>query len=175
MEFEDVFWPNFLIHFSSSVRATCSDRHTLIHLYIVIITYLATFLQSPVSSPALGQNILLRIFSSEFIWGAWSDINYCLTVIILSMSGAPSDERSGLSFVLVTWTASVHFSKLAAGPRQLCLGIFFLHNFNMYSSLRARDRVTYSKQFGGPPLPDIFKLMNQTENKEYHLLGYNAV
>jgi hypothetical protein len=34
------------------------------------------------------------------------------------MSGAPSDERSGLSFVLVTWTASVQFSKFAAGPRQ---------------------------------------------------------
>jgi hypothetical protein len=31
------------------------------------------------------------------------------------MSGAPSDERSGLSFVLVTWTASVEFSKFAAG------------------------------------------------------------
>jgi hypothetical protein len=35
------------------------------------------------------------------------------------MSGAPSDERSGLSFLLVTWTASVQFSKFASGPRQL--------------------------------------------------------
>jgi hypothetical protein len=34
------------------------------------------------------------------------------------MSGAPSDERSGLPVVLVTWTASVQFSKFAAGPRQ---------------------------------------------------------
>jgi hypothetical protein len=34
------------------------------------------------------------------------------------MSGALSDERSGLSFVLVTWTTSVQFSKFAAGPRQ---------------------------------------------------------
>jgi hypothetical protein len=34
------------------------------------------------------------------------------------MSGAPSDERSCLSFVIVTWTASVQFSKFAVGPRQ---------------------------------------------------------
>jgi hypothetical protein len=40
------------------------------------------------------------------------------TSIVLSITGAPSDERSGLSFVLVTWTASVQYSKFAAGPRQ---------------------------------------------------------
>jgi hypothetical protein len=34
------------------------------------------------------------------------------------MSGTPSDGKSGLSFVLVTWTASIQFSKFAAGPRQ---------------------------------------------------------
>jgi hypothetical protein len=32
---------------------------------------------------------------------------YCLTGIVLSMSGAPSDGRSGLSSVLVTWTAGL--------------------------------------------------------------------
>jgi hypothetical protein len=37
------------------------------------------------------------------------------------MSGAPSDKRLGLSFVLVTWTASVQFNKFAAGPRQLLI------------------------------------------------------
>jgi hypothetical protein len=37
------------------------------------------------------------------------------------MSGAPSDESSGLSFVLVIWTASVQYSKFAAGPRQLLI------------------------------------------------------
>jgi hypothetical protein len=35
------------------------------------------------------------------------------------VSSAPSDERSDLSFVLVTWTSSVQFSKFAAGTRQL--------------------------------------------------------
>jgi hypothetical protein len=38
----------------------------------------------------------------EPIWGSRPDINYYLTVTVLSISGAPSDERSGLSFVLVT-------------------------------------------------------------------------
>jgi hypothetical protein len=54
----------------------------------------------------------------EPVWGSWPNVNYCLTVTVLSISGAPSDERSGLPFVLVTWTASVQFSKFAAGPRQ---------------------------------------------------------
>jgi hypothetical protein len=63
----------------------------------------------------VGQSVLV----SSPIWGSWPDINYCLTIIVLSISGAPSDERSGLSFV--TWTASVQLSKFAAGPRQLLI------------------------------------------------------
>jgi hypothetical protein len=55
----------------------------------------------------------------EPVWGSWADIHFNLTVTVLSKSGAPSDERSGLSFVLVTWTASIQFSKFPAGPRQL--------------------------------------------------------
>jgi hypothetical protein len=51
----------------------------------------------------VGQWVLV----SSPVWGSWPDVNYCLTVTVLSVSGAPSDERSGLSFVLVTWTASV--------------------------------------------------------------------
>jgi hypothetical protein len=43
----------------------------------------------------------------------------CLTFALLLMSGNPSYGRSGLSFVLVTSTASVQFSKFTAGPRQL--------------------------------------------------------
>jgi hypothetical protein len=44
-------------------------------------------------------------------------ITIWLLLFSLSMSGAPSDEEVG-SIVLVTWTASVQFSKFAAGPRQ---------------------------------------------------------
>jgi hypothetical protein len=62
-----------------------------------------------------GQSVLV----SSPIWGSWSDINYSLTFTVLSISGAPSDKRSDLSFVLFTWTASVKVSKFAAGPRQL--------------------------------------------------------
>jgi hypothetical protein len=45
------------------------------------------------------------------------------------MSGGSSDERSGLSFVLVAWTASIQFSKFAAGPRQhsIYLSVFITH------------------------------------------------
>jgi hypothetical protein len=50
--------------------------------------------------------------------------SYCLTVTVLSISGAHSDERSGLSFVLVTWTASVQYSKFSAGLRQHSLSVF---------------------------------------------------
>jgi hypothetical protein len=64
----------------------------------------------------VGQCVLV----SSPVWGSWPDVNYCLTVPVLSISGAPSDERSGLSFVLlsVTWTAPVQYSRFAAGPRQ---------------------------------------------------------
>jgi hypothetical protein len=57
----------------------------------------------------VGQCVLVSIS----VWGSWSDVNYSLTVTVSSISGAPSDERTGLSFVLVTWTASVQFSKFA--------------------------------------------------------------
>jgi hypothetical protein len=62
----------------------------------------------------VGQCVLV----SSPIWGSWPDTNYYVTVTLLSISGAPSDERSGLSFDLVTWTASVQCSKFAGGPRQ---------------------------------------------------------
>jgi hypothetical protein len=42
------------------------------------------------------------------IWGSWPDIYYCLTITVLFLWGALSDERMGLSFVLV----------YVAGPRQ---------------------------------------------------------
>jgi hypothetical protein len=64
---------------------------------------------------SFGQSILV----SSPIWGSCPDIKYYLTVtVFFSMSGAPSDMRSGLSFYSVTWTASVQFSKFASGPRQ---------------------------------------------------------
>jgi hypothetical protein len=66
---------------------------------------------------SVGQSVLV----SNPIWGSWPDINYSLTVTVFSVSGAPSDERSGLSFVLVTWTASVHFSNFDVGLRQLLI------------------------------------------------------
>jgi hypothetical protein len=59
-----------------------------------------------------------RSVGQSVLWGSRPDINYYLSVTVFFMSGAPSEERSGLSFVLVTWTASVQFSKFAAGPRQ---------------------------------------------------------
>jgi hypothetical protein len=60
---------------------------------------------------SVGQSVLV----SSPIWVSWPDINFCLSFTVLSMSGAPSDARSGLSSVLVTWTASVQFSNFAAG------------------------------------------------------------
>jgi hypothetical protein len=57
------------------------------------------------------------VLVSRPIWVSWPDINLCLTFTVLSMSGAPSDQRSGLSSVLVTWTAQ--FSNFAAGLCQL--------------------------------------------------------
>jgi hypothetical protein len=46
---------------------------------------------------------------SSPIWGSWPDIYYCLTVTVFFLSGALSDERTGLSFIY------------AVGPRQRSL------------------------------------------------------
>jgi hypothetical protein len=54
-------------------------------------------LKSRYDRRSVGQSVLV----SSPIWVSRPDINYCLTVTVLSMSGAPSDERSGLSSVLV--------------------------------------------------------------------------
>jgi hypothetical protein len=36
------------------------------------------------------------------IWGLWPDINYCLTIMVLFLWDALSDERTGLYFVYAT-------------------------------------------------------------------------
>jgi hypothetical protein len=46
---------------------------------------------------SVGQSVLV----STPTWVSWPYINYCLTFTVLSMSGAPSDERLGPSFVLI--------------------------------------------------------------------------
>jgi hypothetical protein len=48
------------------------------------------------------------VLLSSPIWGSWPDINYILKVTVLSIWGALSDERSGLSLPLVI-TGSYHF------------------------------------------------------------------
>jgi hypothetical protein len=46
---------------------------------------------------SVGQSVLV----SSPIWGSWPEVKYCLTVVVFLKSGAPSDEGSGLSFVIV--------------------------------------------------------------------------
>jgi hypothetical protein len=53
--------------------------------------------QSQTHVTTVGQSV----FVSSPIWGSWPDINYYLKVTDLSMSGAPSDEGSGLSFLVL--------------------------------------------------------------------------
>jgi hypothetical protein len=43
------------------------------------------------------------------IWGLRPDLDYCLTVTVLFLWGALSDERSGLSFVYAAGLASAVF------------------------------------------------------------------
>jgi hypothetical protein len=46
-----------------------------------------------------GQSVCLSVLVSSPGWGSWPDVFSCLKVTVLSMWGALSDERSGLSFV----------------------------------------------------------------------------
>jgi hypothetical protein len=41
-----------------------------------------------------------KSFVSSPNWGSWPDIYYCLTVTVLFLWGALSDERAGLSFTI---------------------------------------------------------------------------
>jgi hypothetical protein len=52
--------------------------------------------------PSVSLSVLVSIPG----WGSWPDVSSCLKVTVLSMWGALSDERSGLSFTI------------PAGPRQ---------------------------------------------------------
>jgi hypothetical protein len=40
-----------------------------------------------------------QVLVSSPIWGSWLDIYYCLTITVLFLWGALSDERTGLSFI----------------------------------------------------------------------------
>jgi hypothetical protein len=70
------------------------------------------------------------------IWGSLSDVCNCLTVAALSSSGALSDERSGLSLVVVSslhklftfymldmcWCIyNIYKASVSAGPVQLIM------------------------------------------------------
>jgi hypothetical protein len=45
------------------------------------------------------RSVSLPVLVSSPGWGSWPDVSTCLKVTVLSMWGALSDERSGLSFV----------------------------------------------------------------------------
>jgi hypothetical protein len=45
----------------------------------------------------LRQTISQYVLVSSSLWNLWPDIIFCLKVAVLSLWGAPSDERSGLS------------------------------------------------------------------------------
>jgi hypothetical protein len=49
------------------------------------------------------------VLVSSPIWGVWPGIYYCLTVIVLLLWGALSDERTDLSFVRVIVCSSKSF------------------------------------------------------------------
>jgi hypothetical protein len=53
---------------------------------------------------------------SSPIWGSWPDIYYCLTVTVLFLWGALSDERAGLSFIYAAGPCQCSFSRVK------CLG-----------------------------------------------------
>jgi hypothetical protein len=53
---------------------------------------------------SVGQSVLV----SSPIWGPWLDFCYCQTFAVLSLRGAISDERTGLSFVAVVVSSTWH-------------------------------------------------------------------
>jgi hypothetical protein len=56
----------------------------------------------------LGPSVSRPVLLSSPIWGPRPDFCYCQTVTVLSMWGALSDERTGLSFVAVIISSTWH-------------------------------------------------------------------
>jgi hypothetical protein len=66
----------------------------------------------PTSSQVKSSQVALRLTVSQsvsLIWGSWPDIYYCLTVTVLLLCCALSDERTSLSFVRVTVSSNKSF------------------------------------------------------------------
>jgi hypothetical protein len=68
-----------------------------------------SFWKSKSKSHCDWQSVSQSVLVSSPIWGSWPDIYYCLTVTVVSMWGALSDERTGLSFVRVSVCGSSSF------------------------------------------------------------------
>jgi hypothetical protein len=58
------------------------------------------------------QSVSQSVLVSIPIWDPWPDIYYCLTVTVLLLWGALSDERTGLSFVRVIVCISKSFVRI---------------------------------------------------------------
>jgi hypothetical protein len=69
-----------------------SDHTTLIHY---------SWSKSKSKSHCDWRSVSQSLLVSSPMWGSWSDIYYCLTVTVLFLWGALSDERTGVSFVTV--------------------------------------------------------------------------
>jgi hypothetical protein len=92
---------------------------------LMTITYLRMRLNQPKSRSHVtthSQSVSQYVKVSSPLWDLWPDITFCPKVAVLSLWGALSDERSGLSFsvcstlsvftssINVTWV--LHFSNL---------------------------------------------------------------
>jgi hypothetical protein len=83
------------------------------------------------------------------MWGLWPDIYYSLTVSVLFLRGAFSDERTGQSFVY------------AAGPRQT---IFYCLRFETSLFVASYDSAGSRWRYSNPP-PHSWKKISGRESQ----------
>jgi hypothetical protein len=94
---------DFLLNLSSCV--TFQSVTLSLCLYPCLLSYSKSESESESHVTTDSQSASLS-WNKAPIWGLRPDINYCLTITVLFLWGALSDERTGLSFVYAT------------GPRQ---------------------------------------------------------
>jgi hypothetical protein len=95
--FPDRPWSQLTHSHSDWTPAVLQLTHSLTNKLFTALTVKVKVTLRLTASQSVSQSVMVW----SHIWGSWPGISYCLTVTVLSLWGALSDERTGPSFVRV--------------------------------------------------------------------------
>jgi hypothetical protein len=120
------------LHVSALVGHLQAEYTTISGSYF---TYNGSFVLSKSKSCYDRRSVSQYVVVSSSLWNPWPDITFCLQVAVLSLWGALSDERSGLSPVSHFHQCLVHYQRfnipyiLESNPHPNLIRTFFFATF----------------------------------------------